>query len=355
MDSRQISLRWSALLALTALVMVPFVEAQPAATKAWKPIIFSAPAGNEISSNPISTSTQPLASTDYRGLFQGASPLPSFNDFGPAPAPDMGGRIQKSSRDQQDWIFMTPAQIMGMSSEQILSTGKRNENDQQKNLSPMERYLEGRNPSARYDRSGNPSRSRDFWGQGNDQTNSDNSSLDLMNSNPDDLQSPANSGQPFDTAPGAAVSADPNKDSVWSKIFGTPVAPPAPDASTIAKQQAEMDQFRQLLNPGSVPVTAATTVPDSSTAFRSQNSLPISDSSQLGPTQLGSTQPLFNPIGASFAPLNSGIGQPAALATLPTITRQAGIPAVTTPAWAPQPAPWLSQNPQPFAIPQRKF
>jgi hypothetical protein len=355
MDSRQISSRWSPLLALTVLVMVPFVEAQPAATNAWKPIIFSSPAGNEISSNPISPSTQPLATADFRGLFQDASPLPSFNDFGPAPAPNTGGRIQKSTRDQQDWIFMTPAEILGVSSEQILSTGKRNENDQQKNLSPMERYLEARNPSARYDRSGNPSRSRDFWGQGNDQTNSDNSSLDLMNSDPDDLPSPTIFGQPFGAAPDATASADPNKDSVWSKIFGTPVAPPAPSASTIAKQQAEMDQFRQLLNPGFVPVTAATTVPDNTTAFKSQNSPPTSDYTQPGSTQLGSAQPLFNPIGASFAPLNSGIGQPAALATLPTITRQAGLPAATTPAWAPQPAPWLSQTPQPFAIPQRKF
>ena len=344
------SLRLSSFLALAALVMVPFVEAQPAATNAWKPIIFSSPAGNEISSNPISPSTQPLAPADFRGLFQDASPLSSFNDFGPAPLPNAGGRIQKSSEDRQDWIFKTPAEIMGVSSEQILQTKKRNENGQQKNLSPMERYLEARNPSARFDRSGDPSRSRDFWGQGNDQTNSDNTSLDLMNSDPDDLQSPAISGQPFDTAPGATVSANPNKDSVWSKIFGTPASQPAPSASTIAKQQAEMNQFQQLLNPGSVPVTAATTVPDNTTAFKSQNSLPMTDS-----TQLGSTQPLVNPIGASFAPLNSGIGQPAALATLPTITRQAGIPAVTTPAWAPQPAPWMSQNPQPFVVPQRKF
>lgn len=219
MDSRPISLRLSSFLALMAVGMVPFVEAQPAATNAWKPIIFSSPAGNEISSNPISPSTQPLAPADFRGLFQGASPLPAFNDFGPAPAPNTGGRIPKSSKDQQDWIFMTPAEIMGMSSEPTSKTGKRNEDGQQENLSSMERYLEGRNPSAWYDRSGNRSRSRDFWGQGNDQTNSDNSSLDLMNSDPDDLHSPTISGQPFGTAPGATVSANPNKDSVWSKYL----------------------------------------------------------------------------------------------------------------------------------------
>ncbi|MGA9779486.1 MAG: hypothetical protein ACLPRE_10830 [Limisphaerales bacterium] len=343
MDSRPISLRLSSFLALAALGMVPFVEAQPAATNAWKPIIFSSPAENEISSNPISPSTQPLAPADFRGLFQDATPISSFNDFGPAPMPSGGGRIQKSSEDRQDWIFETPAEIMGVSSDQILQTGKRNENGQQENLSPMERYLEGRNPSARFDQSGNPSRSRNFWGRGNDQTNSDDSSSDLMNGDPDDVQSPLISSQFPDTAPGN--TANPNTDSAWSKLFGAPAPQSTPNASTLAQQQAELNQFQQLLNPGSMPVTAATIVPDNTSAFKPQNTLPITDSAQ----------PLVNPIGASFAPLNSGIGQPAALTPLPTITRQAGIPAVTTPSWAPQPAPWMSQNPQPFAIPQRKF
>ncbi len=166
MDSRPISLRLSPFLALAALAVVPFVEAQPAATNAWKPIIFSSPAGNEISSNPISPSTQPLAPADFRGLFQDASPLSSFNDFGPAPAPNAGGRIPKSSEDRQDWIFMTPAEIMGVSSEQILQSGKRNENGQQKNLTPMERYLEGRNPSARFNPSGESIAVTGFLGAG---------------------------------------------------------------------------------------------------------------------------------------------------------------------------------------------
>ncbi len=350
MDSRPTSLRLSLFLALAALVVAPFAEAQSPATNAWKPIIFSSSAENEISSNPISPSTQPVAPADFRGLFQDASPMASFNDFGPAPAPSTGGRIQKSSQDRQDWIFMTPAEIMGVSPEQILQSWKRNENGQQKNLSPMERYLERRNPSAGFDPSGNASQSRNFWGQGNDQTNNGDSSSDLNINGAEDLQSPPISGQFPNSAPGNITSANPNKDSVWSKLFGTPSPQPTPSAATIAKQQTELNQFQQLLNPGSVPVTASTAVPDSPAAFKPQNPLPITDSPQLG-----SIQPLVNPLGASFAPLNSGIGQPAALATLPTVTRQAGIPAVTTPAWAPQPAPWLSQNPQPFVIPQRKF
>lgn len=343
MGSRPMSLKWSLFLALVAAAMLSAVEAQPAVTNAWKPIIFSTPAGNEISSNPISPSTQPLPPAAFRGLFQNASPIASFNDFGPPPNP--GGRILRSSQDHGDWIFKTPAELMGVASEQLLQRGERNGNDPQKNLTPMERYLERQNSSARFNPSGDLSRSRDFLGRGDGQTNSDTSPLVLMDRDPDGQQSPAISSQFLNTAPGNDVSANQDQDSVWSKLLGNPSPQSTPSAATLAKQQAELNQFQQMLNPGSVPVTAATTVPDSTTVFKPQNVFPISDS----------TQPLVNPIGASFAPLNTGIGEPAALTPLPAITRQASVPAVTAPTWAPQPAPWLSQNPQPFAIPQRKF
>jgi len=107
----------------------------------------------------------------------------------------------------------------------------------------------------------------------------------------------------------------------------------------------EQAQFQQLLNPGAVPVTAATSLPDRTTSLNAQSTVLGSDS----------TEPLVNPIGASFTPISSGIGRPVGLAPLPGITGPASIPAITTPAWAPQPAPWTSQTPQPFAIPQRKF
>jgi hypothetical protein len=40
---------------------------------------------------------------------------------------------------------------------------------------------------------------------------------------------------------------------------------------------------------------------------------------------------------------------------LPTITGQNSIQPAITPAWTPQAPPWMSQGPQPFVIPQRKF
>jgi hypothetical protein len=127
-------------------------------------------------------------------------------------------------------------------------------------------------------------------------------------------------------------------------LFGSSALTPAP-APDFAQQQADMDQFRQLLNPSSVPITATTTLSDRTTSFKAPTALSDSDS----------IQPLANPVGASFAPLSSGIGEPASLTPLPGITRQVNLQPVTTPAWAPQPAPWMSQAPQPFVVPQRKF
>jgi hypothetical protein len=348
MNIRLIRLKRSLWGAIAALAMVSSTEAQPAATNAWKPIIFSAPAENEISSNPISPSTQPLAPADFRGLFQDAPPVSLFNDFGPAPVPNAGGRIPNPSKDHQDWIFMTPAEIMGVSAEQLLPKQERDAKNDQKSLTPLERYLERQNSSGNFNAglADSPGRSRNFWGQESGQTNSDDNSSDLLGSSPDDLQSAPISGQFTNIASGNIMSASPTTDSVWSKLFGTPASQPTPSATTLAQQQMELNQFQQLLNPASVPVTTATLAPDNTTAFKPQN---------IALPQPGSIQPLVNPMGASFAPLNSGIGEPAVLTPLPTATRQAGIPAVTTPSWAPQPAPWMSQNPQPFAIPQRKF
>jgi hypothetical protein len=347
MESRLFHLRCTPLLALAAMVAVPFARAEPPTTNAWKPIIFSTPDNNVISSNPTSPSTQPVLPVNLQGsLFDNTTPVPSFN-FGPAPAPDAGRRVQKKSDDRADWAFQTPAEIMGVAPEQILSNGKRNDDGRQKNLTPLERYLEGRNPGSK-SRS-NPSSSQNYRGGENAQTNSDDFSSDQMNAGWDDLQSSATPGQPLNAMPNTVVVnnlfGNPNQESVWGNALGSPAPQPAQNPVNALQQQADMDQFRRMLNPGLVPATATAIVPDSAPSLKSQIALPFSSS----------TQPLVNPIGASFAPLNSGIGQPSPLTQLPGITSQANMQSSLAPAWAPQPAPWTSPNPQPFAVPQRKF
>jgi hypothetical protein len=209
----------------------------------------------------------------------------------------------------------------------------------------MERYLERRNQLARTNSyvfsSDNSSSPQGFWGDGNNRTNG--GSPNPVSGRFEDPRSTI-FNQSLNDAPNKNLSANPNGDSVWSKLFGSSALTPAP-APDFAQQQADMDQFRQLLNPSSVPITATTTLSDRTTSFKAPTALSDSDS----------IQPLANPVGASFAPLSSGIGEPASLTPLPGITRQVNLQPVTTPAWAPQPAPWMSQAPQPFVVPQRKF
>jgi len=62
-------------------------------------------------------------------------------------------------------------------------------------------------------------------------------------------------------------------------------------------------------------------------------------------------QSSLNPIGASFPSLNSGVGKPASLPTLPSAWGLSYTSSRPAAAWA----PWMSADLQPFAVPQRKF
>jgi hypothetical protein len=347
MDLRLFSLRWPPLLTLAALAAASAVDAQATVTNDWKPIVFSSPANNATASNLTSLSTQPVPPANLQGLFQNASPVPSFGDFGPAPMPDTGRRFQKPANGRQDWVFMTPAEIMGVAPEQLSRTPKRDANGQLDTLSPMERYLERQSPAARLRNNSpdNPLRSRNFWGADNGQTNGDNNdSSDQVDRGLGDLQSATVLNQSSSSAPDNNPLGIPNANSPWSRVPGSSASEWAPDS---AQERADLEQaqFQQLLNPGTAPVTAATTVPDRTTSLGAQTTVMDSDS----------TEPLANPIGASFAPLSSGIARPIGLTPLPGITQPASMQTPTTPAWAPQPAPWTSTTPEPFAIPQRKF
>lgn len=347
MDSRAFSLRWLPLLAVAVRATVSSLEAQPAATNAWQPIIFSSPGSTEISSNVMSHSAQP-SFPDFQGklhVLQDASPVVNFGNpplpAGPVPMPSQMRRFQKTPNNSLDWEFMTPAEIMGVAPDQILQTQTGNTNGEQSSLTPMERFLEGQNSSTRFytNSFGNSSPGQNFWANGDDQTN--NASSGLVSGGWGNLAS-AIFNPSLKNAPSDNLFANPNGDSSWSKVFGSPSPSPAPNPAQ--QQQQGMSQFMQLLNPESTPVTAAT-APDVITSLKAQTVL----------SDFDSTEPLGNPIGASFAPLSSGISKPIGLAPLPTITRQASAQPAAPPAWAPQPPPWLSSTPQPFAIPQSKF
>jgi len=314
------------------------VGAQQPATNAGQSIIFSSLDNSGVSSNPTPFSTK-SSSLNFRDSLQSASPVPTFNDLSaaPPPPPGEGQQLQKLLDRRKNWVFMTPAEILGvMTPEKILGIQEHDAAGQPKNPTPIERYNERQQiKTARtndWSFSKNPTPFRNSSGDRNDRTNTV-----LFNPADGGLENPRSTifGR-LNAAPNDDLFAGQNADSDRSKLSGFPVPNPA--------QQADMDQFRQLLEPGFLPATAAMPSPGR-TAFSQPQTSPAS----------GTTQPLVNPFGASFTPLSSGIGNPAGLQPLPGVTRQTNTQPAITPSWAPQPPPWMSQTPQPFVIPQRKF
>jgi len=334
-----------------ALMVVSSGKAQPPATNAWRSIVFSSPDNTQISSNLVSHPPQPPSSPSFQGrlrIFEDASPVAAFNNLplpgGPAPVPGLVRR-QTSSEDSRGWEFMTPAEIMGVAPGQILQNQKGETSDGANSLTPLERLLEGQNPSVQGNSSSNLSLAQNVWADGGSQTND--ALLALFSSSLGNLQS--NISGPFTGSASANNPfAGPIEDSSWSQLLGLPSPSSSPNFAQQQQeqqqQQEKINQFMQLINPGSTPATTATTVPNA-TSFTPQPSGSDSDS----------TEPLADPVGASFAPLSSDLSKPATWAPLPTITRQVSAQPVAPPAWVPQPPPWLSTTPQPFAIPQRKF
>ena len=345
MGSYCFSLKWPLPLAVSML-MVSAVSARPPDTNGWQKIIFSSPDNTQISSNLTSITSQSSSSTleNKLQLFQDSSPVAAFAappiSVAPVPMPARMQPFKKSSDDHRSWEFMTPAEILGVAPDQILQTSRKNAQGDQDSLTPMERYMQGQSSFARFrtNSAGNSLREQNFWVNGNNRTN--NTFPSLFSSMWGNLQSNV-SGPFLGNAPVNNWLGDPNRDSVWPKMPGSPASQPG---SNPDQQQSAMSQFMQLLNPSATPTTAAT-APDETTSFKSQTAWPNSDS----------TAPLANPVGASIAPLSSGIGKPAGLAPLPSLDRPTAVQPAATPAWAPQPPPWLSSTPQPFAVPQRKF
>ena len=304
------------LLAGFGMAVALSIEAQQSGTNTGESIIFSPPDNGRVSSNLASHAIQSAPSMDFQNDFQRASPVPAFDNLSATPpvAPrNEAQQLQKRLERRKDWVFMTPAEILGVTPEKNLQTQERDAAGQPKNPTPMERYTERQKIKTvrtnDWSFSNSPMPFQNFQGDRNDRMNA---------------------------APDNSLFANPSMDSDRPKLSGSPVPNPA--------QQAGMDQFRQLLDPGFSPAAATTLSPGGTTLSKPQTS-PAS----------GFTQPPVNPAGASFKPLSSGIGNPAGLQPLPGVTRQTNTPPAITPSWAPQPAPWTSQTPQPFAIPKRKF
>jgi hypothetical protein len=329
------------LLAGACMAVALSIEAQQPGTNAAQSIIFSSPDNGGTSSNLASHIDQFSSPLNFQDNFQSASPVPTFDNPSTTPSPASGEEQQRQRRIERrrDWVLMTPAEILGVTTpEKVLKIQERDAAGQPKNLTPLERYNERQQAKNAKTNdsylSNHPMPSGNFWSDKNNHTNA-------VSFNPSDNGLKNLRSTLFNNSPNTALNNDffANPGAVWSRLVDLPAPSPAPNLV----QQADMDQFRQLLEPSSPPIGATTLTPGGTTF--SPQTLPAS----------GFTQPLVSPAGASFAPLSSGIGKPAGLESLPGVTGQAGSQSAFTPSLLPQAPPWMSPTPQPFVVPQRKF
>lgn len=339
MDFRPTSLK-PLLPVFMATTMVLSAGAQQSA----QPIIFSSAQSGDTA--PVAPSLVPQA-TEQPNLADKFQAPPANFDFTPPddtePLPQMPAdssaenqRLQKVLAERRNWTLMTPEEIFGVTTpEKILGIPERDTAGQEIKQTQVERYL------ARQDQS--QAAATNGWQNGSTAgywNSSGNQEGDSFNPDGTRRENPRRFLDGFlNSAPDNNGTADgQNEESDWPKPFSA-ASLPKPDL----EQQAAMERFRQLLEPSAPDATAQS-----------------SPGEKLFPapaTTLNSIldQPAVNPIGTSFTPLSSDIGKPQGVEPLPGITGQNNPQPVAVPSWEPQPAPWLSQEPQLFAVPQRKF
>jgi hypothetical protein len=323
-------------------VAVFSVQAQHAAFRPGQSILFSSPDSDTVFSNLPSLSPKPPESLDFGNTLQ-APPTFNFSDLDverpmpmgvPVVSPAEALRMQELLDRRKNWMLLTPAEILGATTpEKIMGIQERDAAGRPKNLTALERYTERRNQTRPVDTNTN---AFPTWIFSDKQP-------DALNSIPGGLGSPNNmAGSLLNPGPDNQTLAGQNGNNNWSKLFDSPPPPPV----VTPAQQTDMEQFRQLLRPGSSSTAAAATP---SLLSGIKISLPQTAlSSGLG-------QSALTPVGASFTPLNNGIGKPAEMPKLPSIWSLSLTSSPSAAAWAPQPPPWLSPTPQSFVFPQRKF
>lgn len=324
------------LLVIAMGAMVLSAAAQPSGQS----IIFSAPPSDDAQSvtpslTPPSSQPVTLPSTMQAPVSPFNYSTPNNNLILPPPANSAEQqRMKQLLDDRKNWTLMTPEEIFGATPAQ--KPAERDALGQGKNQSQLERYLERENQSLAGRTNGWQNNSPWDLAHAQDRT----SPFDSRHNDTADTSQSFNFNRLFNGRRNIDASPGQNGNASWD-AFSTP-APQAPVKPNL-EQQAAMERFRQLLAPS--PAPAAEPSPDS--RFFSAPK-PAADPFI--------TQPAFlaNPAGASFTPLSSGISRPTGLTPLPGITTPVSHP-VAAPSWAPQPPPWVSQTPPPFATPQWKF
>jgi hypothetical protein len=344
MNSRFVHLKRPPVLTAVVFVAVFSAQVQYAPLQAGQTIWFSSPRSDAVNSNVPTLSPKPPESPDFGNNSE--IPVPFDLDGPPVAVPPRSGKLALSPAEQaqmqdlsdrrKNWILLTPAEILGTTTpEKILGIHEYDAAGRPKYLTAMERYTERQNQmlSANTNalQNGNPSSAWNFSQNRRDPS-------DVFNPINGGLENPPLMANPlFNSKPDDRTLAKQGQNGGESKLFGSPTPLPAPDPA----QQMNMDRFRQLLGSSPSPSPAATP---------SLNDKMFSLPEMSPDIKLG--QPSLNPMGALFPPLNSSVGKPASLPTLPSALGLSYTSSRPAAAWAQQP-PWMSTDP--LAAPQRKF
>jgi hypothetical protein len=252
-------------------------------------------------------------------------------------------RMQRRFDEQRNWALLTPEQILGLPTpEQILGVPDRDGFGRPKNETVLEQY---------YEREGQlrTRTNNDNYGAADLAPHGDFSGSQALQMNTNSWF-PAGGGsgnsplmnQLFNTAQDNPTGPFQAPKGGWSKSFNLP----APPLKPTPEQQAAVAQFQQLLQPRSLSGGSAKVPALGSPLFSPPQTAPNPASGQFATT----------PVGASFAPLNSGIAMPMGTTPLPGLLGPTNMTVQpVAPAWKPPLPPWMSSGPQPGVIPQRKF
>jgi hypothetical protein len=281
-----------------------------------------------------------------KSLFGDDEPTASFDILPGGPAPVMPNAYtlqwQKILQDRKNWALRTPEQILGVPTpESILGIAPREDSQ----LSPEERFLQRQDRQwERTATNGLPRPDATFL-----RTDDPNTGLFQDRNEHSQFTATSHGLIPGATAPGtgrllnsflspnSGNQADLNQpsDPTWASPFGAP----QPSLQPTPEQLANMERFRALMEPPpseKAPATANVFLPRAA-----------------APDANLQAQPLFNPIGRSFTPVQYDIAKPTGLTPLAGVTGPPPTPA-KKPALV-QPPPWMSQSPQNATLPQRQF
>ena len=341
MSSSLAHLNWRLLLAVAVAAGVSPAVAQGMAG-GGQPILLSAPEGDTGLTYTPSLTPKAPGMPDFSDTIR----APGFDlnapaNIEPLPPPTMraispaeAARLQAMRDKNRNWPMMTPEEIMGIPTpEKILGLAESDAGSKPQKKSAVGGYYE-RQAQRQHSRTNASAADAIRPEPGFFDRQDLQWAPNFLNTPNGDFGKQAATSLFKGDAPGNNGTPYKNPAAGWLQ------SPTQQTSASMADRQADMDQFRHLLEPHSSPSSAArTAVADKIPVTR-----PPPDSF-FGKNFIGMPQ----------SPAVAGIGVPAGVAPLPGLLGQTNAPLVTPPNWKPELPPWMSSAPRPGEIPQRKF